>query len=158
MDKLETIVHETLKIAEKAMQNEGFANPKVIVFYRDEHNDLGTYMVDLAPQSYFDNREDIMKQIGTFLASQKGKGILSFDTLIHFGEAKLTIDGVEKEVIMATALNDKNESLTRFREKQVYLNLDHPERPLFNLAPLDVPGLKQKSPLLVTLLNSFNQK
>ncbi len=157
MDKLETIVQETLKIAEKAMQKEGHVNPKVVLFYRDEDNDLGTYMIDLAPQSYFDNREDIMKQVGTFLGSKKGDGINSFDTLIHFGEAKVTIDGQDKEVIMASALNHKGETLVRFKEIQRYLMLDHPERPFFNLAPLEIKSLKQKSPLLSILLNSFNQ-
>lgn len=158
MDKLETILKETLKIAEKSMQKEGFVNPKVILFYRDDQNQLGTYMVDLAPQNYFDNREDIMKQVGTFLATQKGKGINSFDTLIYVGETKVTIDGSLKETIMATALNEKGETKTLFREIQRYLVFEHPEKSFFNLAPLEIKGLKNKSTLLTTLLTSFNQK
>lgn len=139
------------------MQKEGFANPKVIVFYRDEKAELGTYMIDLAPQSYFDDRNAIMQKVGEFLKTKKGKEILSFDTLIQYGEAKVDIDGQQKDVIMAVAQNEKGESVTRFKEIQRYLMLDHPEKQFFNLADLELEGVNYESSTLQELSNSFNK-
>lgn len=158
MEKLNSILDETLKIAEKTMQTEGFVNPKVIVFYRDEQNELSTYMVDLAPQSYFDDREGIMKKVGLFLAKQKGKGIRSFDTLIYVGESNITIGNETKQAILATALTEKGESATKVKEIQKYIMFEHPEKQFFNLQDLKLAGLKYKSPVLSTLLTSLNSK
>lgn len=158
MDKLKAICEGAIKIAETSMQKEGFCNPKVVLFYRDDRNELGTYMIDLAPQSYFDSRETIMEKVGTFLATKKEKGVRSFDTLISYGEATATIDGIDTPVIMATAMDDMGKTVSKFKEIQRYILPDHPEKQFFNLNQLDLKGFTYKSKTLETLLTSYNKK
>lgn len=158
MNRLEEIIEATLKIAENAMQKEGFCNPKVVLFYRNDQAELGTYMIDLAYQEYFDARLDIMEKVGKFLATKKGEGIRSFDTLVFYGETGLTIDVETKQTVMATALNEKGESITRIKEIQRYILPDNPERQFFNLNELEIDVKSYKSPILQTLLTNFTQK
>lgn len=157
MDRLETIVHESLKIAEKEMQASGHVNPKVVIFYRRENNELGTFMVDLAPQTYFDDRDRIISEVGAYLATKKEDGVRSLDTLIYSGEANMTIDKEHKQVVIASAMDGKGNILTRYKEVQRYMMPDNPEKMFFNLANLELPNFKYTSSLLQNLITSYSR-
>lgn len=159
MDKLNTIVEKTLQIAEKSMKDVGHSNPKVVVFYRDMNNELGTYMIDLSPQKYFDGRLEIMNQVGTTFKKfkQESKGIRAIDIAVAYGEAHLTVNGSMHNVLMASALDDKNQSCTRFREIRNYMMPDHPEKQFFELQDFEIKGLKYTSPTLKELFTNFNK-
>lgn len=159
MDKLNTIIERTLQIAEKSMKDVGFANPKVVVFYRDTNNELGTYMIDLAPQKYFDGRVEIMSQVGTTFKklSQEGKGIRSIDIAVAYGEAHLRVEGKMHNVIMASALDSQGQTCTRFKEIRNYMVPEHPEKQFFELHDLEVKALKYTSPTLYELFTNFKK-
>lgn len=159
MEKLETILQGTLDIAEKSMQQDGHVNPKVVIFYRDNNNDLNTYMIDLAPQKFFDDREEIMEKVGTFLREQKVKGeVRSFDTVIHYGEANMLVNGIAKPVIMAAGHDCKKNYASKYKEIQRYIVPEHPEKMFFNLVDLAPVGETYKSPLTKKLLDAFTRK
>lgn len=157
MDKLNDIVEKSLALAEKAMQAEGSIRPKVVIFFRDLNNDLGTYMVDLAPQKYFDSRLDIMEKVGKTLKKfqKENKGIRTIDIGVAYGEATVTIEGKSKPVVMASALDSKGNTVTRFKEVRHYMMSGHPEKTFFELQDLEIKGLKYKSPSLTQLFDNF---
>lgn len=148
------VTNETLKLAEKIMQTDGFANPKVVLFYRDNDQDIQSIMIDLAPQKYFDDRMHIMEQVGSYL---KKENIPNIDLVVYFGEANLTIDSQMKHIVMATGINDKGETMTLAKEIQRYILPEHPEKSMFNLIPTELIGLKYQSPVLKTLMDNFKK-
>lgn len=156
MDRLIDFVEGTLKIAEDVMQKQGAANPRVAIFCRDQNGELETFMVDLTPQSYFDDRLAIMKTVGEFLAKETEK-IRSIDTICSYGEAMATIDGIDKPVLMASGLDSKGNSITKYKEIQKYILPDSPERQFFSLQDLELKGVKYEPIALITLLEHYQK-
>jgi hypothetical protein len=159
MDKLNTVVEETLKIAEKGMQEAGHSNPKVVIFYRNPINELETYMIDLAPKKYFDTREEVLSQVGVTLnkMAKTGKIVRNVDIAVAYGEAFITIGGAKTKVLMASGQDSKNNTVTRFKEIRQYLMPEHPEKQFFDLQDFEVKGLKYKSPVLTKLFENIKK-